>query len=219
MATTRLSKIRVRQGNLSDLPVLDPGELGYAKDSRRLFIGNDTVSVGTGNGVLTTFTIPLALSKPVITTVSIAGNAVNASTYTISGTTLTFASAPTGAITVGFNNEIDIVSDVTIPSEISLAANGSSAETGFTVDTSVYNIAILDYTLESTAGVRVGQIRMAWDSSLSASHIGDQNIETNPVNITFSLNTAAANQMKLVYTDSANLITKFKYTYQLWNSN
>ena len=52
MATTRTSKIRVRQGNFADLPVLDPGELGYAKDSRRLFIGNDTVNVGTGNGVL-----------------------------------------------------------------------------------------------------------------------------------------------------------------------
>ena len=71
MADTRISKIRVRQGNLADLPVLDPGELGYAKDSRRLFIGNDVVSVGTGNGVLTDFTLPLALSKPVITTVSV----------------------------------------------------------------------------------------------------------------------------------------------------
>ena len=94
MATTRISKIRHRQGNFTDLPVLDPGELGYAKDVRRLFIGNDTVNVGTGNGVLTQFTIPLALSKPNITTVSVAGSAVNASTYTISGTTLTFASAP-----------------------------------------------------------------------------------------------------------------------------
>ena len=92
MATTRVSKIRHRQGDFADLPVLDPGELGYAKDVRRLFIGNDTVSVGTGNGVLTQFTIPLALSKPNITTVSVAGSPVNASTYTVSGTTLTFAS-------------------------------------------------------------------------------------------------------------------------------
>ena len=129
MATTRISKIRHRQGNFTDLPVLDPGELGYAKDVRRLFIGNDTVNVGTGNGVLTQFTIPLALSKPNITTVSVAGSAVNASTYTISGTTLTFASAPTGAITVGFNSEIDIINDVTHPSIISLSANGSTADT------------------------------------------------------------------------------------------
>ena len=32
MADTRISKIKVRQGDFSDLPVLDPGEIGYAKD-------------------------------------------------------------------------------------------------------------------------------------------------------------------------------------------
>ena len=217
MATTRISKIRVRQGNFTDLPVLDPGELGYAKDSRRLFIGNDVVSVGTGNGVLTDFTIPLSLSKPNITTVSVAGSPVSASTYTIAGTTITFASAPTGAIAVGFNSEVDIVSDVTIPSEISLPANGTNADTTFVVDTGLYNIAIINYTLESTAGVRVGRLRLAWDGSVSA--IDDNMTQTAAVGITFSLNTATAGQMKLQYTDADNLITKFKYTYQLWNSN
>ena len=73
MADTRISKIKVRQGNFSDLPMLDPGELGYAKDQRRLFIGNDTVSVGTGNGVLTQFTVPIALSQPNIIAVFVDG--------------------------------------------------------------------------------------------------------------------------------------------------
>ena len=219
MATTRTSKIKVRQGNFADLPVLDPGEIGYAKDSRRLFIGNDTVSVGTGNGVLTSFTIPLALSKPNVQTVFVAGSAVNASTYTISGTTLTFASAPTGAITVGFNSEIDIVSDVTIPSIISLSANGSAADTGFQVDTSLYNAVVMDYTLESTNGVRIGQLRFGTDTSASTSTIGDNYTETAAVGITFTVDIATANTMKLTYTDADNLITKFKYTYQLWNTN
>tara|TARA_B100001287_G_scaffold203412_1_gene172733 strand:- start:1437 stop:2096 length:660 start_codon:yes stop_codon:yes gene_type:complete len=219
MATTRISKIKVRQGNFADLPVLDPGELGYAKDNRRLFIGNDTVSVGTGNGVLTDFTIPLALSKPNITTVSVAGSPVNASTYTISGTTLTFASAPTGAITVGFNSEIDIVSDVTLPSEVSLPANGNNASTGFSVDTSLYNIVVMDYTLENTNGVRIGQLRFGTDTSASTSTIADNNTETAAVGITFSVDISVANTMLLKYTDSDNLIAKFKYTYQLWNSN
>ena len=219
MATTRISKIKHRQGDLANLPILDPGELGYAKDVRRLFIGNDVVSVGTGNGVLTDFTIPLALSKPVITTVSVAGTAQNASTYTISGTTLIFASAPTGAITVGFNSEIDIVSDVTSPSEISLAANGSAADTGFQVDTTLYNSVIMDYSLESTNGVRVGQLRFATDTSASTSTIGDNYTETAAVGITFTVDIATANTMKLKYTDADNLITKFKYTYQLWNTN
>ena len=90
MAETRISKIRHRQGNFSDLPVLDPGELGYAKDVRRLFIGNDTVSVGTGNGVLTSFTVPLALSKPCNRKVFVDGVEENAANYSISGTTATY---------------------------------------------------------------------------------------------------------------------------------
>jgi hypothetical protein len=219
MATTRVSKIRHRQGDFADLPVLDPGELGYAKDVRRLFIGNDTVSVGTGNGVLTQFTIPLALSKPNITTVSVAGSPVNASTYTVSGTTLTFASAPTGAITVGFNSEIDIVSDVTIPSSLSLPANGSGADTGFQIDTSLYNVVVMDYTLQNNNGVRVGQLRFATDTVASTSTIGDNYTETAAIGITFSVDIATANTMKLQYTDTDNLIANFKYTYQLWNSN
>ena len=219
MATTRISKVSVRKGNFSDLPMLDAGEIGYATDVRRLFIGNSSVSIGTGNGVLTQFTIPLALSKPNIVTVSVAGTQQSASAYTISGTTITFGSAPTGAITANFNSEIDVVSDVTLPSSIELAANGSSANTGFQVDTQLYNIVVMDYTLESTSGVRLGQLRFGTDTSASTSTIDDNYTETAAVGITFSVNIATANTMKLQYTDADNKICKFKYTYQLWNSN
>ena len=219
MAETRISKIRHRQGNLADLPVLDPGEIGYAKDVRRLFIGNDTVSVGTGNGVHTVFTLPLALSKPVITTVFVAGSAVNASQYTLSGTTLTFASPPTGAITVGFNSEIDVISDQTIPSVISLPASGNNADTGFQVDTSAYNVVIMDYTIENNNGVIIGQLRFGTDTVASTSTIDDQYTETAAVGITFGVDISVSSTMKLQYTDTSNLISKLKYTYQLWNSN
>ena len=219
MADTRISKIRVRQGNLADLPVLDPGELGYAKDSRRLFIGNDTVNVGTGNGVFVGFTLPLSMSKPIISTVFVDGVAQNTANYTISGTTLTFASAPTGVITVGFNSELEIRSDETLPSVISLPANGSGADTGFQVNTTLYNVVVMDYTLESSNGIRIGQLRFGTDVSASTSTIADNYTETAAVGITFSVDIASANTMKLMYTDADNLITKFKYTYQLWNSN
>jgi hypothetical protein len=43
MATV-ISKILVRQGALSDLPILSAGELGYATDRQRLFIGNPAIS-------------------------------------------------------------------------------------------------------------------------------------------------------------------------------
>ena len=219
MADTRISKIKVRQGDFSDLPVLDPGEIGYAKDVRRLFIGNDTVNVGTGIGVLTQWIVPIALSQPNIITVFVDGSPVNAADYSIVGTTLTFASAPTGVITVGFNSEIEIDRDQTQIDQIQLAANATTSDTGIAVDTTTHNIAIIDYTLESTNGVRVGQIRMATDISASTSTIDDSYTETATINVQFNVDISVGNLMKLQYTDNDNLISKFKYTYKLWNSN
>ena len=217
MADTRISKIKVRQGNFSDLPTLDPGEFGFAKDVRRLFIGNDTISVGTGNGVLTQFTVPIGLTEPGVLRVFVDSVAVNASDYTLVGTTLTFSSAPTGAITVGFNSEVDLGEQPV--SEIQLAANATNSDTGFQVDTTQYDVIIMDYTLKSTNGVRVGQIRFATDTSASTTTIDDNYTETGVVNVQFNVDIATANTMKLQYTDYDNLISTFKYTYQTWNSN
>ena len=217
MADTRISKIKVRQGNFSDLPTLDPGEFGFAKDVRRLFIGNDTISVGTGNGVLTQFTVPIGLTEPGVLRVFVDGTAVNASDYTLVGTTLTFSSAPTGAITVGFNSEVDLGEQPV--SEIQLAANATNSDTGFQVDTTQYDVIIMDYTLKSTNGVRVGQIRFATDTGASTTTIDDNYTETGVVNVQFNVDIATANTMKLQYTDYDNLISTFKYTYQTWNSN
>jgi len=219
MADTRISKIKVRQGDFADLPMLDPGEIGYATDNQRLFIGNTTISVGTGNGVNTAFVVPSTLLQNGVVAIFDAGTQVNAADYSIVGSTLTFSTAPTGAITANYNGEISMERYATIPSIIELAANGSSAITGFSIDTTLYNIAIIDYTLESTNGVRVGQIRMATDISASTSAIDDNYTETATVDVTFSADISVANTLRLMYTDGANTITKFKYTYQLWNSN
>jgi len=42
MAIVQISKIQARSGNLVDLPQLDEGELGWATDAKRLFIGKTT---------------------------------------------------------------------------------------------------------------------------------------------------------------------------------
>ena len=221
MTDTRISKIKVRQGNFSALPMLDPGELGYAKDQRRLFIGNDPVAVGTGNAVKTAFTVDADVSSPNVVRVFLAGVEVNTALYSIVGTTLTFTTAPGNgvAITIMFNSELEIDKDITRPSSLSLSAGGVAAATGFQFDTTQYNACIMDYTLESTVGVRIGQLRFALDQSSGAVAIDDNYTGTASIGITFSLNTATANTLKLMYTDVDTLISKFKYTYQLWNSN
>ena len=60
---------------------------------------------------------------------------------------------------------------------------------------------------------------MATDISASTSAIDDNYTETATVDVTFSADISVANTLRLMYTDGANTITKFKYTYQLWNSN
>ena len=58
MPDTRISKIQVRRGSIADLPLLDAGEFGYATDEQRLFIGNESLTIGSGDGSNTVFTMP-----------------------------------------------------------------------------------------------------------------------------------------------------------------
>lgn len=46
MAIIQISKIQHRTGNIDDLPQLSVGELGWASDAKRLFIGNDPNVLG-----------------------------------------------------------------------------------------------------------------------------------------------------------------------------
>jgi hypothetical protein len=56
MAIIQISKIQVRSGNLVDLPQLDDGELGWATDNRRLFVGRTGSNISTENvEVLTSY--------------------------------------------------------------------------------------------------------------------------------------------------------------------
>jgi hypothetical protein len=56
MAIVQISKIQVRSGNLVDLPQLDNGELGWAADEDRLFIGRTGNNISSENiEVLTSY--------------------------------------------------------------------------------------------------------------------------------------------------------------------
>ena len=54
-----VAQIKVRQGNLADLPILEPGEFGYALDRQRLYIGNNPTPSQAGDGSTVAFTFPL----------------------------------------------------------------------------------------------------------------------------------------------------------------
>ena len=56
MAIVQISKIIHRVGANVDLPQLDTGEIGFASDTQRVFIGNDSVLVPIPDGAITTQT-------------------------------------------------------------------------------------------------------------------------------------------------------------------
>jgi hypothetical protein len=218
MAIEQISKIKVRQGDFSDLPLLESGELGYATDARRLFIGNERTSVDVGNGVKTSFVVDIDVNNPGVFAVFVDGSQVNSTDYSLIGTTLTFSTAPANGATIefSFNNEIDILKNVVRPLTVSLPANGVSAETGFAVDTTKITAAVLDYTLSNTNGVRIGQLRFAINTNASTFTIDDNYSQTATVDVVFNLDIGTTGTAKLVYTDNDNAISNFKFTYQLW---
>lgn len=220
MAEERISKIQVRSGDIADLPMLDLGEMGYAKDERRLFIGNEVVDIGTGDGLTTEFYVDIDLNNPYIIAAFVGGSQVSASDFSLVGTTLTFNVAPGAGdtIQVAFNSEIDIMKDVSRTLVTSLPANGSSSDTGFAVQTAVINAGVLDYTLVNTNGTRIGQLRFAYDATHDTYAIDDNFTETGTVDIVFDMDISTAGVAKLVYTDADNSIATFKFVYQLWNS-
>ena len=54
MAIVQISKIIHRTGANTDLPQLDTGEIGFASDEQKVYIGNDPLLHPVGNGQLTT---------------------------------------------------------------------------------------------------------------------------------------------------------------------
>ena len=87
------------------------------------------------------------------------------------------------------------------------------------MDTTDADVVIMDYTLKTANGLRIGQLRFGTDTTGATTAIDDQYTQTGSVNISFSVDISTQDRLKLLYTDNDNLIAKFKYTYQLWNSN
>ena len=154
MPTTQVAKLLNRQGNLTDLPLLDPGELGYAKDVKRLFIGNDPISVNSNGSASYTVGIDLSKSSRYRVTTQPTGGTESelASTgFAIGGTTLTLTTAPAVGtiIRVYYNTEIqtDEILGSNTKETLTLTASGTNADTGILWDADDYNCATIEYSL------------------------------------------------------------------------
>lgn len=228
MAEVRISKIQVRQGNMADLPILSPGELGYALDETRLFIGNSEQSVGTGDGNVATFPIGNSVNyqstnHPTVLNPSFYydGVQVNGTSYTINGSFVTFNTAPANGvvITMKYNTELAVNgSGITPGSDDLVASAPAGTEANFGFDTNLYDTAFIDYSIKlgSGAAYRIGTLRILIDNVADTYYIDDQyNTLTGDVDVTFE-GDITNDIFTLTYTNNETSQATFYYSYKLW---
>ena len=107
MAIVQISKIIHRTGANIDLPQLDTGEIGFASDTKRLYIGNDSIIHPPGSPDQTTQTEILTdssvirfdqLAGSATTTLNISGNVENGQVLVVNNSTWTNGGGTAGGL-------------------------------------------------------------------------------------------------------------------------
>jgi hypothetical protein len=226
MTEIRTTKIQLRHGNLSDLPILDVAEFGYAVDEYRLFAGNPELVIGSGTGTRTVFTLPVIGNAPAsfdgfeLVKFYVNGNERN--DVVIGMGTVTFGTAPANGATVSmkFNSEIEVINTAIVPNRLVLAANNPTEDlpTGFSFNSAIYDAVFIDYTIKlaNGAGYSIGNIRIAVDNQAKTFRLDDQyNRLTSEVDIDFS-GEFDGDVFKLTYRNKMLETAEFRYTFKIW---
>ena len=219
-ATTKISRILFRRGNMIDLPLLNEGEPGYATDRQRLFIGNPLQTFLVPNPIVLTYTLTARVAR---STVKVLVNDIpkNPGTdYAITGVTLTFASgilAIGDTIKVGFNSEIDVEQNEESTRVLQFVASVTDEQTGFLFDSTIFNTSLLEYSMKNASGIMtVGTIRILYDGTNPPVFDNDF-LETASTGITFSV-VKVSDDIILRYSNTSSATAKFYYNVKLWNT-
>ena len=142
MAIVQISKIQQRRGLQQDLPQLGSGEIGWSIDSRRLYIGNGTITEGA----------PVEGQTEILTQFSILNftNALTANVALMQGN----VSVLQGNI-ITINSEIVALQAGITNSNIALL----TAISQNAVTNTGANNAVISYTLTENGNRRTGTIR------------------------------------------------------------
>lgn len=219
MAETIIAKIQVRRGELEDLPALDEGELGYALDRHRLFIGNTPLEF-TADGVTKRFTVQWRSIVPMQIKVSVNGVEATYAEYHVEDTDIVFETAPAvdSVIRVNFNTEFGTVGEKAVRDRIELSEFATDQDTTLNWSLSNYNSASIEYSLKNT-------------DNPSAMNIGTLKIITNGVDtsvvdlgggignsgISFDAR-IEDNRVYVTYTNTSAFRANLFYSIQLWNT-
>ena len=216
MTDTLISRIQLRRGNFEDLPILKEGELGYAVDRKRLFIGNPSQIIVADDSPYYNLDFKIARPGQIILTVDGIQKTAGVH-YDVVGTRLTFPfPAPdTGSIIeVGVNNEIVVDKVDAMTETLPLLASVTDQFIGISFDVAVYNTAVIDYSLKDAFGnMQVGQIR-AITNGTDVSVADTSNSIGGPA-VAFS-GEIVDNRFRLTYTNSSFDPGTFYYNMKLW---
>lgn len=163
----------IRQGNLSDLPILSAGELGFANDVNRLFIGSDTTKQSlwtqTASAGQTEFNFGVDLDLVPGEAYRILVDGSDES-YTVNNFVVTFNSGliDGSQVTLELNQEINLYTadrgdDETQSHEISNAGHTNTPITAITYNQDDINTITLNYSLKDVSDntrFRQGVIRV-----------------------------------------------------------
>jgi len=178
--TTETKLQQQRKGNLADLPILLAGELGYALDAKRLFIGN-TVSSLNGDGSTVGHDFGVDLDEAHGTSYKIYVDGVETTNYTTNNFLVTFTVAPpvgTGNIQLYHNSEIFLFEPdvgLDIPGLVGITGPATDANIAtISFDVTRYDNVDIRYSLRNAVGhIRKGVLSIAVNAANNASTISD----------------------------------------------
>ena len=180
--TTEIKLQQQRNGNLADLgdANLLPGELGYALDAKRLFIGN-TVSSLNGDGSTVGHDFGVDLDEAHGTSYKIYVDGVETTNYTTNNFLVTFTVAPpvgTGNIQLYHNSEIFLFEPdvgLDIPGLVGITGPATDANIAtISFDVTRYDNVDIRYSLRNAVGhIRKGVLSIAVNAANNASTISD----------------------------------------------
>lgn len=223
--TETTARIKVRQGNIADLPALAPGEQGYALDTRQLFIGNTPITrSGTGQADYQ-FGIDLDDIKHKITVDDVLQEQPAHYVIADDGYRVSFQPghepAVDSIITLKYNTEIqtsytpDQEKNLSLPTKTLAGSVTNETIPSVAIDTVAHTGATLTYELSTTDTVRRGKIEISFVGSTFI--LDDNYITSNEEDLPHTFSGVIQNDIfTLNYTTSSADTATFKYTEETW---
>lgn len=217
-----ISRIQVRRGLLEDLPLLEPGELAYATDQRRLFIGNPRQSF-TANGESANFTINQSLVRTSTIFFSLIDDVLQIPQYSFlpDRTVITFTTPPPNGsiVTIGYNSEIRLYDGFQGTDLIYLEpgrTNWTSTVVNLEVDYA--NTGVFEYSIKSSQGMVIGDLKFITDGvQLDYSDTNQNTSEIEPVKLRLQL-TNSGQFLELQYINASAEPARLYYSTRVWKT-